>query len=297
MNKLAVKYVDFVYPFFCGAVVGLWLCVFFVLPRFEEQTGLSLRTLRAAPPVQAAGSPAVSVMHVKTAALPVPEFSVPAIHPSAPAPADPILAAYRSGESREWVLAFFTALLKPAGFFPGTASTEAAAAILSHASAFNIAPGLAFALCWAESRFNPAAVNRSNRDGSIDRGLFQLNNRSFPRLAEADFFNPSVNAYYGMSHLRWCLDAGGSVVAGLAMYNAGTGQIASRGAPKQTLDHISLILEIQRKIEDAFAAHPLPEPVIEEIVMETVNLEEAAAEGPHFRKPRLALLSPIAGRF
>jgi hypothetical protein len=275
----------------------MWLCFFSIFPRFEEHTGLSFRTLRANSPVQDAGSHAASVMNVEIASLPVPEFSVPAIHQSAPTREDPIMDAYRSGESREWVVAFFTAVLKPAGFFPGTTSGEAAAVILTNASAFNIAPSLAFALCWAESRFNPRAVNKSNRDGSVDRGLFQLNDRSFPRLAEADFFNPSVNAYYGMAHLRWCLDAGGSVVAGLAMYNAGTGRVEARGAPKKTLDYISLILEVQRKIEDTFADHPLPDPVTEEIVMETVNLEDAAAEEPYFRKLRLALLSPIAGRF
>jgi hypothetical protein len=297
MNKFfVIRYIDFFYPFFCGAVVGAWLCFFSLFPRFEAHTGLSFRTSRAKPPVQDTTHTAGDMV-VEQAPLPAPEFSVSAIYQPSPGRGDTILDAYRNGESREWVIAFFTEVLKPAGFYSGTASAEAAAAILDNASAFNIPPSLAFALSWAESRFNPTAVNRSNRDGSIDRGLFQLNSCSFPQLKEADFFNPSVSAYYGMAHLRWCLDAGGSVVAGLAMYNAGTGQVKNKGAPKKTLDYVALILEVRQKIEETFAAHPLPEPDVEEIVMETVNLEEAPKEEPYFRKLRLALLTPIAGKF
>jgi hypothetical protein len=181
-----------------------------------------------------------------------------------PAPARPLLASlpepdgdrnlirdrYRDPEYRNWVVSFFASLC---------GSREIAAIILSNAVAFDLAPSLAFALAWEESRFNPQAVNRANRDESVDRGLFQLNNRSFPTLTDADFFNPGVNAWYGMGHLRVCLDSGGSEIAALAMYNAGTGRVRSQGAPKNTLDYIHRILEWQRKIEGAFQAEALRE--------------------------------------
>jgi hypothetical protein len=158
---------------------------------------------------------------------------------------NPIMEYYRNESSRSDVLAFFSALVQ---------SEEIAWAILTNADAFDIPPALAFALCWRESRFNPLAVNRKNRNETIDRGLFQLNNKSFPKLREAEFFNPGVNAYYGMAHLRWCLNVGGSEVAGLAMYNAGTNRVKAGSIPRQTLDHISRILEFRNGIESLFQA-------------------------------------------
>jgi soluble lytic murein transglycosylase-like protein len=113
---------------------------------------------------------------------------------------------------------------------------------------------LAFALCWEESRFNPQAENRKNRNASIDRGLFQLNDRSFPALNGADFFNPRINSYYAMAHLRWCLNSGGTEIAALAMYNAGVHRVANLGTPKGTLDYVHRVLQNRDRLEGAFAA-------------------------------------------
>jgi hypothetical protein len=154
-----------------------------------------------------------------------------------------ILGVYRQMSTQEWVVNFFAKMC---------GSREIAAAILSNADAFNIAPSLAFSLSWEESRFNPNAVNNRNRDESIDRGLFQLNNRSFPNLEMQTFFNPKLNAWYGMGHLRHCLNTGGSEIAALAMYNAGAGRVRTSGAPKSTLDYISRILENRERIEEEF---------------------------------------------
>jgi hypothetical protein len=156
---------------------------------------------------------------------------------------DPILDYYRDDISHPEVLAFFSALVQ---------SEEIAASILDNADRFDIPPALAFALCWGESRFNPLAVNRENRNRTIDRGLFQLNGDSFPKLTETDFFTPRINAYYGMAHLRWCLDSGGSEVAGLAMYNAGTNRVNAGTTPRHTLDHVSRIMEFRKGIEFLF---------------------------------------------
>jgi hypothetical protein len=158
---------------------------------------------------------------------------------------DPIMEYYRNESSRSEVLAFFSALVQ---------SEEIAEAILTSADTFNIPPALAFALCWGESRFNPLAVNRKNRNETIDRGLFQLNNKTFPNLPETEFFNPRINAYYGMAHLRWCLTTGGSEVAGLAMYNAGTNRVKAGSTPRQTLDHVSQVLEFRNGIVSLFQA-------------------------------------------
>jgi len=156
---------------------------------------------------------------------------------------DPVLEYFRNEEYREWVIDFFTGLCS---------NREIAEAVLGNSDEFDVPPALAFALCWEESRFNPNAVNRQNRDGSVDRGLFQLNNRSFPNLDLLMFYSVDSNARSGIGHLRQCLDSGGSEISALAMYNAGTGRVKSTGAPEVTLNYISRILENRRKIESRF---------------------------------------------
>ena len=173
---------------------------------------------------------------------------------------DRILGYYRNGTNRVEVVAFFSALVQ---------SEEIAAAILANADKFDIPPSLAFALCWGESRFKPRAVNRATRNHTVDRGLFQLNSESFPKLQEEDFFSPGLNAYYGMAHLRWCLDTGGSEVAGLAMYNAGTNRVKAGTTPRQTLDYVSRILEFRNGIESLFQVEyvrRLPPPQQEALI-------------------------------
>jgi len=156
---------------------------------------------------------------------------------------DPIIEYYRRSEYKNWVIDFFTDICS---------NKEIAQVILMNADEFEVSAALAFALSWEESRFNPRAVSRPNRDGSIDRGLFQLNNKSFPDLDPLAYFNVRYNTRFGISHLRYCLDIGGSEVSALAMYNAGTGRVSSTGAPKVTLNYISRILENKSKIESRF---------------------------------------------
>jgi soluble lytic murein transglycosylase-like protein len=189
--------------------------------------------------------------------------------------ADSVLEAYRNEITRDEVVAFFEKI---------TNSRELAAVVLANAAVFDISPALAFSLCWEESRYNPRAVNKENRNLTIDRGLFQLNSASFPDREEEDFFNPSINAWYGLSHLRWCLENAGTEVAGLAMYNAGTGRVRSGGTPKNTLDYISRILKRQQKIEEVFFSETL----------KLVAAREAeTGEAPGLR---FSLLAPLGGR-
>jgi hypothetical protein len=189
---------------------------------------------------------------------------------------DRIRELYREPETQKQVIDFFAEVC---------ASNNIAEVILDNADSNNIAPALAFALAWEESRFNPLAVNNKNRDESIDRGLFQLNNLSFPRLETQAFFNPALNAKYGMSHLRYCLDAGGSEAAALAMYNAGTVRVRSTGTPKSTLDYISRILENRWEIEDRFREW---EDQLQDQPDVSPEIAEAKTE-----RPRLVPLMPL----
>jgi hypothetical protein len=191
---------------------------------------------------------------------------------------DFILEQYRDPQAQSRVVDFFAGVCD---------SPEVAEAILANAEEFDVPPALAAALAWEESRFDPSAVNTANRNDSIDRGLFQLNNRTFPRLEIQAFFNPDVNAQHGMRHLRYCLDTGGTEVAGLAMYNAGANRVNSAGTPKSTLDYASRILNNRWEIESLFREQ-------EALYQEQLDTTEIAEAKP--KRPRLVPLMPLTGR-
>ena len=155
--------------------------------------------------------------------------------------ADPGLALYRSTISKADVLWFYSHI---------TGDENITRIILDNADKNNIAPPLAFALAWEESRYQTRAVNKNA--SSIDRGLFQLNNKAFPKLTEKDFFNPETNAKNGLTHLSYCIDLSGNEIAALAMYNAGTTKVRNDKTPKRTLDYVSRILSYRTGLEKLF---------------------------------------------
>ena len=161
---------------------------------------------------------------------------------------DVALALYRQPSSRSAVEWFYLHV---------TGSRETALPILEEAEKNDIPPSLAFALAYTESRYRPNAVNK-NKNASIDRGLFQLNNRSFPQLSEEEFFNPRISAKYGMSHLRFCMNVAGNEVSGLAMYNAGTTKVKQNNTPQSTLNYVGNIMAYRDRLDRLFAEEVLP---------------------------------------
>lgn len=151
------------------------------------------------------------------------------------------LKLYRHPESREIVIDFYSRL---------TGMKTITGAILEYSDRYSVPLSLAFALSWIESGFSPGAVNRNS--SSVDRGLFQLNSKSFPGLTEQDFYNPQVNAQIGLQYLSKCIELGGNEIVGLAMYNAGRTRVEKGGTPLMTLDYISRILDYQAYLEQEF---------------------------------------------
>ncbi len=158
--------------------------------------------------------------------------------------ADAGLVFYRQQQTKSAVEWFYTHV---------TGSRDVAIAVLDAASEFNISPALAFSLAYAESMFNIKAKH-TNVNGSIDRGLFQLNSTSFPKLSEEEFFDPRISAYYGMSHLKYCIETAGNEIAGLAMYNAGRNKVQNNKTPQITLNYISTIEEYKANLQEKFAS-------------------------------------------
>ena len=142
-----------------------------------------------------------------------------------------------------------------------TGSERLALIIIRNADKHDIPLSLAFALSWAESEFNPMAVNRNPI--SIDRGLFQLNDRSFPDLSGDDWFDPELNADRGLEYLKWCLKQGGNEIVALAIYNAGKYRVEWGGTPRSTLDHINKILTFRDDLEERFHTYLVTRPAVE----------------------------------
>ena len=152
------------------------------------------------------------------------------------------LKFYRNPEFKDSVIWFYNQI---------TGNEIITEAILTNAEKNDIPLSLAFALAYSESSYNVNAVNK-NTNSSIDRGLFQLNNKSFPELVEKDFFDPFISAKYGLGHLRFCLDYAGNEVAALAMYNAGTNRVRKGETPQVTLNYVSKIMNYKNGVDDLF---------------------------------------------
>ena len=105
-------------------------------------------------------------------------------------------------------------------------------AVYTYAGNLNL--DLVFAQMLKESRGDPRAErdNVDRKTGAVlstDRGLFQLNSKSYPDLSEAQFFNIETNTLYGTAHLRGELEYwGGNTRKALQSYNGGRGKPSSQ---------------------------------------------------------------------
>ncbi len=157
--------------------------------------------------------------------------------------ADKGLQLYRNPSTRAAVEWFYLRV---------TGNRDVTMAVLSAADREDIPLDLAFALCHTESRFNRYAYNL-NANGSVDRGLFQLNDRTFPRLDESDFYAAETSARFGMKHLRFCLNVAGNDLTAVAMYNAGVTRVRNDQTPASTLRYVSRIASYRSNLRTAFA--------------------------------------------
>lgn len=227
-----------------GIVIKRWILFMYIIPISYLGIGFTFSSVSASKPAEN------SLQKVsEKAALPVENFDTQQVPAAAEdgseltidADTDLGLYFFRQELTSGKVLDFYSKV---------TGSTAIAGLIIEYSSAEDIPLPLAFSLAWAESGFNPRAVNENR--SSVDRGLFQLNSRSFPKMTEAEFFNPRKNTAAGLKYLKYCLNVGGNEVAGLAMYNAGRTRVTESGAPKMTLDYVSKILKYSSYLHDEF---------------------------------------------
>ena len=163
--------------------------------------------------------------------------------PAKPPTDDAVLNLYRNDSLRPLLIEYYTRL---------TDNRTVALAILDVCDELNIPPSLGFALAWNESKFNPLAVNVNMT--SVDRGLFQLNSRTFTRLNRAAVFDPRKNAFHGLAYFKKACSVLGSIEKGLGYYNSGIGMLTDRPLPRSTLSYVKRILNDRKTMDrDAIA--------------------------------------------
>lgn len=150
-----------------------------------------------------------------------------------------------------------------------TGDRKLAELIIRESEKNGIQPALAFALAFTESSFNPRAVNHNSH--SVDRGVFQLNSKSFPDLEENEFFDPSINVPLGVAYLRYCLDTGVNEVTALAMYNAGPYRVKSSRTPMMTLHYVDKVLAYRDELAQGVIPVDIQPSEIEFPVMKSVK--------------------------
>lgn len=69
--------------------------------------------------------------------------------------------------------------------------SEIRSLIVEVSQSFNVSPALSLRVAQCESNLNPTAI-RFNRDGSVDRGLFQWNDVYHPEITDIMAFNPQI---------------------------------------------------------------------------------------------------------
>lgn len=161
---------------------------------------------------------------------------------------NPMLALYREDVTHQQVVNFFVQL---------TGSPETALPVLYHADRANVSLSLVFSLIWVESRFSPMAVNQNAT--SIDRGLFQLNNRTFRDLELEDFFHIDTNTFHGIDFLVWCLAHTTDEYQALAVYNAGLTRVRAGMTPASTLVYVERVRMYRERLLQRFRQYILDE--------------------------------------
>lgn len=118
----------------------------------------------------------------------------------------------------------------------------------------NFVLAIAYAEHWngsvATTVIRANAVSLPNADGSVDRGVMQLNSKVFEALQEWD--DPRLNVDAGVAHVKalsWMCDTWWEVAVA---YNCGLGRLRSeQGPPRQSLLYADRVMQVWRELDGA----------------------------------------------
>lgn len=120
--------------------------------------------------------------------------------------------------SCRWIVCIFAACA-------ALACRPAAACWQEIGQKYRISPYLLYAIAKTESGLNPKAVNRSNKNGTYDVGLMQINSSWFPKLrqygiSEQHLYEPCVSIEVGAWILAQNIHRMGNSWDAVGAYNA-----------------------------------------------------------------------------
>jgi soluble lytic murein transglycosylase-like protein len=104
-------------------------------------------------------------------------------------------------------------------------------------------------LIHVESAFNPRAINKSNRNGSYDYGIAQLNSVYIDEFAfrygytTLDPFDPYTSLEVAGKHLRTLYNNTGSWEKAIAAYNCGLTAVLKGRIPSSTVQYVQRIMK------------------------------------------------------
>ena len=101
-----------------------------------------------------------------------------------------------------------------------TATVPYQSEIQTASSQYGISPSLFAGLIKTESNFNPKATG-TNTNGTVDRGITQINSGAHPRVTAAQAYDPYYAIPYSAQLLSNNIKSCGSVTGGLQKYNSG----------------------------------------------------------------------------
>ena len=95
--------------------------------------------------------------------------------------------------------------------------------IISIALELGVPPSFALAVALTENpELNPRAVSRVNENGSVDRGVMQLNSYVYPNI---EWHNAEVNIRLGILHIRRLMNVCHTYWAVAVAYNCGLSRL------------------------------------------------------------------------
>lgn len=125
-----------------------------------------------------------------------------------------------------------------------TKDEEIGKIILSNALKKNVPVNVAFSIAKVESVYNKKVVSIPNSDGSVDRGLFQLNDGYF----KVDWQDPETNTKEALNYLLSRKEITDTWEGAIMLYNAGNISNVS----SYTFNYVKKVLEEEKKLDKKF---------------------------------------------
>jgi soluble lytic murein transglycosylase-like protein len=120
------------------------------------------------------------------------------------------------------------------------------------AAEIGVPPNYALAVAMCESGLNPSVISTVNQNGSVDRGLFQLNSYVYP---DVEWDDPETNIRLGITHLKWLarMECHNTYWAVAISYNAGHSYLLNKMVPPDSsIDFANKVMKTYTELSGGY---------------------------------------------